>query len=157
MTKRNHKELAILLGIGTMVLCCDAWTTLPQSSALDPRHSPKETNLPLRRSIFQTNMIGTGFSFEDGEQILVSVQKPFGIVLEQSGAENEDDGKIVVTQVDPNGSAGKAGVREGDVLVAVQNASTVSADLGEVLEFISTRCPRVVNLRFERSEQQNRD
>ena len=102
-------------------------------------------------------MIGTGFSFEDGEQILVSVQKPFGIVLEQSGQENEDDGKIVVTQVDPKGSAGKAGVREGDVLVAVQNASTVSADLGEVLEFISTRCPRVVNLRFERSEQQNRD
>ena len=102
-------------------------------------------------------MIGTGFSFEDGEQILVSVQKPFGIVLEQSGQENEEDGKIVVTQVDPKGSAGKAGVREGDVLVAVQNASTVSADLGEVLEFISTRCPRVVNLRFERSEQQNRD
>jgi C-terminal processing protease CtpA/Prc len=84
-------------------------------------------------------MIGTGFSFEDGEQILVSVQKPFGIVLEQ-GSEDDD------------GSAGKAGVREGDILVAVQNASTVSVNLGQVLDFIATKCPRVVNLRFQRME-----
>lgn len=97
-------------------------------------------------------MIGTGFSFEDGEQILVSVQKPFGIVLEQGNEENVDDARIIVTDVDPDGSAGKAGVRKGDVLVAVQNASTVSADLGQVLDFIATKCPRVVNLRFERSE-----
>ena len=99
-------------------------------------------------------MIGTGFSFEDGEQILVSVQKPFGIVLEQGSGNDEDenDGQIVVTEVDPDGSAGKAGVREGDALVAVQNASTVSADLGEVLDFIATKCPRVVNLRFQRRE-----
>ena len=97
-------------------------------------------------------MIGTGFSFEDGEQILVSVQKPFGIVLEQGNEENEDDERIVVTEVNPDGSAGKAGVQEGDVLVAVQNASTISADLGQVLDFIATKCPRVVNLRFERSE-----
>jgi len=100
-------------------------------------------------------MIGTGFSFEDGEQVLVSVQKPFGIVLEQgSDDENdntENDNRIIVTEVDPDGSAGKAGVREGDVLVAVQNASTVSADLAEVLGFIANKCPRVVNLRFQRA------
>jgi C-terminal processing protease CtpA/Prc len=95
-------------------------------------------------------MIGTGFSFEDGEQILVSVQKPFGIVLEQGSDENDEDDRIVVTEVDPNGSAGNAGVREGDILVAVQNASTISAELTEVLEFIANRCPRVVNLRFQR-------
>eukprot|EP00537_Pseudo-nitzschia_pungens_P002816 CAMPEP_0172366838 /NCGR_PEP_ID=MMETSP1060-20121228/17517_1 /TAXON_ID=37318 /ORGANISM="Pseudo-nitzschia pungens, Strain cf. cingulata" /LENGTH=116 /DNA_ID=CAMNT_0013090853 /DNA_START=198 /DNA_END=548 /DNA_ORIENTATION=+ len=114
-------------------------------------------------------MIGTGFSFEDGEQILVSVQKPFGIVLEQGGGSDSDSGgdsggdsdsdesatalngdEIVVTDVDPNGSAGRAGVRTGDVLVAVQNASTVSADLAEVLDFIANKCPRVVNLRFQR-------
>ena len=95
-------------------------------------------------------MIGTGFSFEDGEQILVSVQKPFGIVLEQ-GSDDGEDNRIVVTEVDPKGSAGKAGIRKGDILVAVQNASTVSADLSEVLHFISTKCPRVVNLRFDRS------
>ncbi len=111
-----------------------------------------ESSVRLRRSVSHINMIGTGFSFEDGEQILVSVQKPFGIVLEQGDEEtNIDVARIVVTEVDPNGSAGKAGVREGDVLVAVQNASTVSADLGEVLDFIATKCPRVVNLRFERS------
>eukprot|EP00532_Pseudo-nitzschia_australis_P001057 CAMPEP_0168183946 /NCGR_PEP_ID=MMETSP0139_2-20121125/12923_1 /TAXON_ID=44445 /ORGANISM="Pseudo-nitzschia australis, Strain 10249 10 AB" /LENGTH=103 /DNA_ID=CAMNT_0008105427 /DNA_START=262 /DNA_END=573 /DNA_ORIENTATION=+ len=101
-------------------------------------------------------MIGTGFSFEDGEQILVSVQKPFGIVLEQGGDTNSidenatNDDQIVVTEVDPNGSVGRAGVRTGDVLVAVQNASTISADLTEVLDFIANKCPRVVNLRFQR-------
>jgi len=111
-----------------------------------------ESSFQLRRSASRINMIGTGFSFEDGEQILVSVQKPFGIVLEQGNEEtNIDDARILVTEVDPNGSAGKAGVREGDVLVAVQNASTVSADLGQILDFIATKCPRVVNLRFERS------
>eukprot|EP00532_Pseudo-nitzschia_australis_P017143 CAMPEP_0168266454 /NCGR_PEP_ID=MMETSP0141_2-20121125/12477_1 /TAXON_ID=44445 /ORGANISM="Pseudo-nitzschia australis, Strain 10249 10 AB" /LENGTH=173 /DNA_ID=CAMNT_0008206383 /DNA_START=224 /DNA_END=744 /DNA_ORIENTATION=+ len=92
-------------------------------------------------------MIGTGFSFEDGEQILVSVQKPFGIVLEQGGDTNSidenatNDDQIVVTEVDPNGSVGRAGVRTGDVLVAVQNASTISADLTEVLDFIANKCP----------------
>lgn len=101
------------------------------------------------------NMVGTGFSFEDGEQVLVSVQKPFGIVLEQGSDDEHDntenDDRIIVTEVDPNGSAGKAGVRKGDVLVAVQNASTVSADLAEVLGFIANKCPRVVNLRFRRA------
>lgn len=134
-----------------MMLCCDAWTTSPQAAALASRHNQMETNFQMRRMLFQTNMIGTGFSFEDGEQILVSVQKPFGIVLEQ-GSEDADDNRIVVTEVDPKGSAGRAGIRKGDVLVAVQNASTVSADLSEVLDFISTKCPRVVNLRFDRSE-----
>ena len=93
-------------------------------------------------------MIGTGFSFEDGEQILVSVQKPFGIVLEQDSDANDE--RIIVTEVDPMGSAGRAEVQTGDVLVAVQNASTVSVDLAEVLDFISNKCPRVVNLRFRR-------
>ena len=94
-------------------------------------------------------MISSGFSFEDGEQILVSVQKPLGIVLEQ----NETDGKIVVVEVDPTKSAGQAGIQVGDILVAVQNASTISVDLEEVLDFIANKCPRVVNLRFQRISQ----
>lgn len=150
---RSHSGSALLLGIGTILLsCCDAWTMPPRATALDHRRASMESSVQFRRSVSHVNMIGTGFSFEDGEQILVSVQKPFGIVLEQGNEEEDiDDARIVVTEVDPNGSAGKAGVREGDVLVAVQNASTVSADLGQVLDFIATKCPRVVNLRFERS------
>ncbi|KAL3938785.1 MAG: hypothetical protein SGBAC_006371 [Bacillariaceae sp.] len=93
-------------------------------------------------------MIGTGFSFEDGEQILVSVQKPMGMVLEQ----DEDDATILVTELDPLASAAKAGVQVGDVLVAVQNASVEQADLDSVLDFIQ-KGPRVMNLRFQRQEE----
>lgn len=147
---QNLSGSIVLLGIGAMMLCCDAWTTSPQAAVLASRHNLMKTICPVRRSFSQTNMIGTGFSFEDGEQILVSVQKPFGIVLEQ-GSDDGEDNRIVVTEVDPKGSAGKAGIRKGDILVAVQNASTISADLSEVLTFISEKCPRVVNLRFDRS------
>jgi C-terminal processing protease CtpA/Prc len=96
-------------------------------------------------------MIGSGFSFDDGEQTVVSVQKPLGIILEQ---DETTGGRIVVVEVDPTKSAGRAGIQVGDVLVAVQNASTISVDLEEVLDFISNRCPRVVNLRFQRISQQ---
>jgi C-terminal processing protease CtpA/Prc len=90
-------------------------------------------------------MIGTGFSFQDADQILVSVQKPLGIVLQQ----DENDGSIQVTQVQAEGAAGRAGVQVGDVLVAVQNASTQKVDLDNVLDFIEN-APRVLNLRFKR-------
>jgi hypothetical protein len=105
-------------------------------------------------------MIGTGFSFDDGEQLLVSVQKPLGIVLEQqqqqqqqqNDDDDDNDGIIVrVTDVDPSGSAHRAGVRIGDVLVAVQNASVEQVDLESVLEFIQ-KGPRVMNLRLKRQE-----
>lgn len=95
----------------------------------------------------RTNMIGTGFSFEDGEQILVSVQKPLGIVLEQ-----DEDGIIEVTDVDSSKSAGRAGVKIGDVLMAVQNASTEQVDLDSVLGFIQNG-PRVINLRLKRRQE----
>lgn len=91
-------------------------------------------------------MISSGFSFSDEEQVLVSVQKPIGIVLEQELSM----GPISVVKVDPSGSAAGAGVKEGDVLLAVQNASVQNADLEEVLAFIGN-APRVVNLRFLRN------
>ncbi|KAL7469103.1 hypothetical protein ACHAXS_009347 [Conticribra weissflogii] len=90
-------------------------------------------------------MISSGFSFSDGEQVLVSVQRPIGIVLEQELS----SGPIFVVEVDPSGSAADAGVKEGDVLLAVQNASVQNIDLEEVLAFIGN-APRVVNLRFLR-------
>lgn len=103
-------------------------------------------------------MISTGFSFDDGQQILVSIQKPMGILFEQGDDNEETDAApaapasaapIIVRQVDPTGSAGRAGVQVGDVLVAVQNASVESADLDQVLEFIQ-KGPRVMNLRLVR-------
>lgn len=89
--------------------------------------------------------IGTGFSFDDGNQVLVSVQKPLGIILEQ-----EDEGAmVVVADLDASGSAARAGVKTGDVIVAVQNASVEGKSLEYVLDFIG-KAPRVINLRFVR-------
>ena len=68
------------------------------------------------------------------------------MVLEQE----ETQGEIVVASLDPNGSGADAGVREGDVLLAVQNASVQNASLDEVLTFIAN-ASRVVNLRFLRN------
>ena len=96
-------------------------------------------------------MIGTGFSFNDGVQILVSVQKPLGLVLEQDLTTNDSAGAIKVVGMDPDGSAARAGVQEGDVLIAVQNMSVDSKDLDEVLGFIGS-APRVVNLRLLRGD-----
>ncbi len=93
--------------------------------------------------------VSSGFSFSDGEQVLVSAQRPLGIVLEQY----ETPGEIVVTSLDPSGSGADAGVKEGDVLLAVQNASVQNASLDEVLTFIGN-APRVVNLRFLRRESE---
>ena len=96
--------------------------------------------------VSRQNMVSSGFSFSDGEQLLVSAQKPLGIILEQDST----SGVITVAEVDPNGSAGKGGVRVGDVLVAVQNASTENVDLDSVLDFIG-KGPRVINLRVLRA------
>ncbi len=90
-------------------------------------------------------MISGGFSFSDGEQLLVSLQKPFGIVLEQ----DSESGIILVTEVDPNASASRGGVQVGDIVVAVQNASVENVDLDDVLAFISNG-PRVMNIRLMR-------
>ena len=90
---------------------------------------------------------------------MVSVQKPLGILLEQDQQSNDENTSresappIVVTEVDPNGSAGRAGIQVGDVLVAVQNASVETVELEYVLDFLQ-KCPRVVNLRLVRGGQQ---
>ena len=92
-------------------------------------------------------MVSSGFSFSDGEQILVSLQKPMGMLLEQ-----EANGPIVVQEVNQGGSADSAGVQTGDILLAVQNASVEKADLEEAFALIGN-APRVLNLRFLRNEQ----
>lgn len=130
--------ISVFLLMSLMFLESTSAFNAPQVSMQHPfQHTPWSTKTTHK-------MIGTGFSFEDGEQILVSVQKPLGVVLEQ-----DDNGIIQVTEVQAEGAAGRAGVQVADVLVAVQNASVQNVDLDSVLSFIQSG-PRVMNLRFKR-------
>ena len=95
-------------------------------------------------------MIGTGFNFDDGDQILVSAQKPLGIILEEKEEGGEGGGCVVAEFADPSTSAvAKAGVEVGDWLQAINNADVSKASIEEVIERIIT-APKVVNLRFQR-------
>ena len=93
--------------------------------------------------------ISTGLTFDDGDQLLVSAQKPLGMVLEESDVSPQG---CVVVEVLKNSAAEMAGVKIGDILVAVQNADVSSSELDQVLERIRN-APRVVNLRFWRKER----
>ena len=89
-------------------------------------------------------MIGTSFTFNDGEQILVSAQKPLGLLLEETL-----EGRVFVAEVVPNSSASRSGVQVGDIILAVQNANVSEDSLEEVKARIA-QSPKVVNLRFAR-------
>lgn len=113
---------------------------------------------------FETQLqISTGLTFDDGDQLLVSAQKPLGILLEERGGEDSDNASdgingihrdmgCIVSAIVEGGAADKAGVKEGDFLVAVQNVDVGNASFEEVMERISD-APRVVNLRFWRRER----
>jgi len=113
--------------------------------------------------------ISSGFTFDDGDQLLVSAQKPLGMVLEERGKDggsidsttgvdmrqqrNHPNGCVVAEVLD--GSAAKrAGVKPGDFLVAVQNADVTIAHFEEVMQRIGD-APQVVNLRFWRKDWDN--
>lgn len=92
--------------------------------------------------------LSSGLTFEDGEQILISVQKPLGLLLEERGA-GDAGGGVVVAAVGDEGSAAAAGVLEGDWLLAVNNQDVSAAGLEEVMARI-VAAPRALNLRFAR-------
>jgi len=93
--------------------------------------------------------ISSGFSYSDGHQVLVSVQKPLGMILEQ-----EIEGvNIQVAELQADSSAQRAGIEVGDVLVAVQNVDLSEATLEEALTRIQ-QAPTVVNLRFVRNKEE---
>lgn len=83
--------VAIFISVIHFFQSCDAFTPPPRSasSLIDVRHTKEHHTL--------SNMISSGFSFSDGEQILVSLQKPLGIVLEQDI--EQIGGPITVTEV----------------------------------------------------------
>ena len=128
----------------------------PHTACADRRrlpslHQPPPTSPPTTSSLCR-QMIGTGFNFDDGDQILVSAQKPLGIILEEKEAkEGEEGGGCVVAEfADPSTSAvAKAGVEVGDWLQAINNADVSKASIEEVMKRIIT-APKVVNLRFQR-------
>ena len=105
------------------------------------------TSSSCRRRCHPALFISSGFSFQDDKsnELLVSVQKPLGLVLEQ-----QDQGSpVVVAEVESSGSAGRAGVQVGDVLLAVKNADMTQLALEQVMQMIG-QAPQVVNLRFLR-------
>lgn len=88
--------------------------------------------------------LGTGLTFENDEQLLVSVQKPLGVLLEEARH------GCLVADLAVGGSAARAGVRVGDQLLAVNNLDVRAAGLDAVMGRLAS-APRVVNLRFARS------
>jgi S1-C subfamily serine protease len=95
----------------------------------------------------------SGLTFDDGEQILVSAQKPLGLLLEENDSPGGEKGAdlcgIFVADLDASGSAGRAGVQAGDILLAVNNQDVAKASLEAVMARLA-QAPRVVNLRFRR-------
>ena len=141
---------AILIIISANLLFLANGFTLSEHNvvAFQPSSKKNSYTYESKKAFYLTQLrVSSGFSFEDGEQVLVSVQKPLGIILEQG----EEGGIIVVAEVDPSGSAARAGVKTGDVLLAVQNASVQDQSLEYVLDFLG-QAPRVVNLRFSRAQ-----
>ena len=99
--------------------------------------------------------MSSGFSFNDGQQILVSAQKPLGIVLEEQQDDDDNTARAVVVRVVnilPASPLLQQGVRVGDVMLAVQNMNVRNQSLEQVMAAIA-HAPRVVNLRFQRQEQ----
>ena len=88
--------------------------------------------------------LSSGFTFDDGEQVLISAQRPLGLTLEEG-----DAGGCAVAELADDGSAARAGARVGDLLLAVNNQDTSGATIEQVMERIAN-APRVVNLRFQR-------
>ena len=126
----------------------------PHTACADRRrlpslHQPPPPPPPTTSSTCR-QMIGTGFNFDDGDQILVSAQKPLGIVLEEKEEGGEGGGCVVAEFADPSTSAvAKAGVEVGDWLQAINNADVSKASIEEVMKRIIT-APKVVNLRVQR-------
>lgn len=100
--------------------------------------------ISFHREIGTACRISSGFSFQDDDQILISAQKPLGLLLEE-----QDDASIKVVDINENGSAANAGVRLNDILLSVQNASVEGVSLERAMAYI-TQAPKVVNLRFAR-------
>ncbi len=116
----------------------------------------------IGRRIETKLQISSGLTFDDGDQLLVSAQKPLGILLEERGGGDDPHSEIdenagehmgcIVSEIVEGGAADKAGVREGDLLVAIQNVDVGNASFEEVMQRIQDS-PRVVNLRFWRKER----
>jgi len=132
-TLRTFLSLCVLLSCVTP----STSFTIRESSAL------RQATSRWQPSYFSQLNVGTGFTFDDGEQLLVSLQKPLGLVLEQV----DEESAIVVAEVEDTSAAAQAGVEPGDILLAIQNMDVDGQPLEVVLQLISD-APRALNLRF---------
>jgi len=99
----------------------------------------------VSRSPFPVCQLSSGLSFEDGQQRLVSIQRPLGLVLEEVPGEFRG---VTIVDVQPGSNSDRAGVQTGDLLVAINNLDVASASLEEVMSAIEAVPSRVLNLRF---------
>ncbi|EOD24355.1 putative glutathione dehydrogenase [Emiliania huxleyi CCMP1516] len=121
---------------------------------LPPR--PRSARSSRARSGGAACQLSSGLTYSDGAgQRLVSVQKPLGLVIEPVGEEGARDQGVCVAEVGEGSNAERAGVRPGDVLLAVNNVDLASASLERVLGAISAVPGRAVNLRFQTTPRES--
>jgi len=141
-------DLILTFSVLTLAVSFQSRSITSSSPKINP--NSLSTNLPDEKffpkpNLFLPRMISSGFTFDDGEQRLISLQKPLGLILEE-----RDDGKgceVVEVIISDETSAHKAGIKVGDILLSVQNADVSQAHLEEVMQRIQ-QSPRAVNLRF---------
>jgi S1-C subfamily serine protease len=130
-----------------LLLACQPLLLAPGRPALAPQ--------AVRRS-HPALQLSSGLTFDDGEQILISAQKPLGLLLEESDSYGGENGAELcgtfVAGLDESGSAGRAGVQAGDILLAVNNQDVARSSLEAVMARLA-QAPRVVNLRFRRPDR----
>jgi len=140
--RRNLHWLVVLLVLLSVVRLSHGFLARSDNGTV---HSGQRRDLQKRST---KRWISSGLTFEDNNQILVSVQKSLGIILEQDTKAS----CIRIADIDPTGSGAMAGLRVNDILVAVQNADMADCDLEYAMQFIA-QAPKVLNLRFVRLPQ----
>ena len=141
-------DLILTFSVLTLAVSFQSWSITSSSLKINPNSISADLSdgkFLLKRNFFLPRMISSGFTFDDGEQRLISLQKPLGLILEE-----RDNGKgceVVEVIISDETSAHRAGIKVGDILLSVQNADVSQAHLEEVMQRIQ-QSPRAVNLRF---------
>ena len=94
--------------------------------------------------------LGTGFEFDDGRQLLVSVQKPIGMMLEQDTAAEGSMPGWMRRWCARRFAASRAGIEAGYRLLAVNNMDVRNEDLDQVM---TASGAHVSSTRFRTAEQ----
>lgn len=147
MNFRSHMVFFVVWTSGFTLSTTKCFLSL-SNLAFRKRSCLEQSTAPYRHSPL---LVSSGFIFEDGEQVLASLQKPLGLILEE-----EDDtaglASVFVAEVLPGSSGASAGLEVGDVVIAVQNADMKGQNLEYVMSAIQ-RAPKVLNMRLQRKNK----